>query len=71
MSSIDNQFIGIANMTKDGTLMLKLRATSNDGAEGESLLIYSKEDDDYESIINHLGKIKPGETKLVPPWNNL
>ena len=55
-------------MTADYTVTLKLRAVSDDGAIGEASFTYSPMDEDYESIVSHIGGINPGESKPVPPW---
>jgi hypothetical protein len=34
----------------------------------ESQLVYPPDDPQYEEIKHHLGGIKPGESKPVPPW---
>jgi hypothetical protein len=54
--------IGTATMTEDGTITLDLRA----GAHGR--LVYRKGDKGYAEVLNHLGGLKPGESKLVRPW---
>ena len=56
--------IGTAVMGEDGTITLNLR--SPDGAEG--LLVYKKGDPNYARIVSHLGGIRPGEHKPVPPF---
>ena len=60
--------IGIATMTADGTIVLNLRADGPGGAIGEARLTYPKSHKDYESVLEHLGGLKPGETKSVAPW---
>lgn len=70
MDSNKTQSIGEATMQADGTLVLRLRAESADGAIGESLLTYLPTDDRYESILKHIGDLNPGESKPVPPWDD-
>ena len=60
--------IGRATMDADGTLVLRLRAESDDGAVGEALLTYAPTDPDYEAVLRHVGGVRPGEDKPVPPW---
>ena len=60
--------IGQATMAPDGTIILDLRAEGPGGAVGDARLIYPRTHKDYESILKHLGGLKPGETKPVPPW---
>ena len=60
--------IGQATMEPDGTVVLRLRAEAADGAEGDAQLRYGPADEDYASVLGHLGGLRPGETKPVPPW---
>ena len=60
--------IGEARMELDGTIVLRLRAESEDGTVGEGLLRYQPADREYASVLEHLGGLQPGETKPVPPW---
>lgn len=54
-------------MLDDGTIVLDLR-TNDSGLIGESRLSYAKSNKDYSMILKHIGGIKPGEAKSVPPW---
>jgi hypothetical protein len=59
--------IGVAQMSADGVITLRLRGLDpNPIAEGE--LTYAPDDPQYLEIKQHLGGISPGETKAVPPW---
>jgi hypothetical protein len=60
--------IGVATMKNDGTISLRLRAETDDGAEGEALFTYPPSHEDYSSILDHLGGLEPGASKPVPPW---
>jgi hypothetical protein len=61
--------IGIATMAPDGTVTLRLRAESQSGTTtGEGQLIYRPGDAQYDEVLRHLGGLKPGESKSVPPW---
>jgi hypothetical protein len=42
-----------------------------DGAVGDAVLVYSPTDPQYEEIKKHVGGLKPGEEKPVPPWPDL
>jgi hypothetical protein len=68
MTSDPKGSIGEARMEADGTVILRLRAESDDGAVGEALFTYSPTDGDYESVVSHVGGLAPGESKPVPPW---
>ncbi len=62
--------IGTATMKEDGTIVLQLRAEAPDGTHGSSLFTYGPDDKDYASVLKHLGGLKPGESKPVPPWDD-
>lgn len=64
-----NDYIGTAKMLDDGSITLSLRAEDeNSEAVGHSFFEYKPDDPDYKYIKNHLGDIKEGETKPVPPF---
>jgi hypothetical protein len=60
--------IGTATMRADGTLVLDLVATGPGPARGEAQLVYPPHHKDYRSVLEHLGGLRPGESKPVPPW---
>jgi hypothetical protein len=60
--------IGAATMLPDGTIKLQLRAEGPGGTVGDALLTYPPSDKDYAKILKHLGGLKPGESKPVPPF---
>lgn len=60
----DVSSIGAATMEADGTLSLRLR--SPDGAEG--VLVYRPTDERYRSILDHLGPMRPGDSRPVKPF---
>ncbi len=60
--------IGAATMAKDGTISLRLRAEGEGGMTGEGVLTYKRGDPRYGAVLRHLGGLKPGQTKPVPPW---
>jgi hypothetical protein len=51
-------------MLPDGTLELDLRGPG--GAEAR--IVYPPSHPKYKATLEHLGGMKPGETKSVPPW---
>jgi hypothetical protein len=60
----------LAGQQSDGTITLQLRSLwPNPIAEGQ--LVYAPDDPQYEEIKHHLGGIKPGESKPVPPFCGL
>jgi hypothetical protein len=55
-------------MTHDRTIILDLRAVCPGGIVGDARLIYQPTDPQYADILKHLGGLRPGEVKEVPPW---
>jgi hypothetical protein len=62
--------IGVATMTPDGTITLRLRAEGAGGMVGEGNLTYKRGNPQYEEVLHHIGGLKLGETKPVPPWKD-
>jgi hypothetical protein len=61
--------IGDAKMDKDGVIHAWLRAELPDGeGHGDSFMKIEPKDESYQEWLKHLGGLKPGECKLVPPW---
>ena len=60
--------IGTAYMKPDGTIQLMLRAEGEHGEIGEGFFLYPPDHAEYKEILAHLGGLKPGESKSVPPW---
>ena len=60
--------IGVATMKDDGTIVLRLRATTPHGGVGESSLVYPPAHPDYKKILSHIGPIRKGQTVPVKPW---
>lgn len=60
--------IGDATMKPDGTIVLDLRPELPGGGHGLSRQEYPKTHPDYADVLEHLGGLRPGENKLVPPW---
>lgn len=61
--------IGDAKMNADGALHVWLRAEMPaGGGHGDSVMTISPGDKDYQKWLDHLGGMKPGDSKLVPPW---
>lgn len=65
---MSTESIGSASMKADGTLVLTLRATGDDGTLGDAQLTYAPTHERYAAVLEHLGGMKPGESKQVPPW---
>jgi hypothetical protein len=61
--------IGDATMMKDGTIVMNLWRTA-DGTPVNGNFKYGVSDPQYADVLHHLGAMKPGETKLVPAWDD-
>ena len=59
--------IGTATMLADGTIILNLIARDR-GIIGHGQFTYAPGDPQYVAVLKHLGGLKPGESKPVPPW---
>jgi len=68
MSVVEQASIGSATMEENGTIVLQLRAESPDGEIGDALVRYPPGHPQYAEILRHLGGLKKGESKPVPPW---
>ena len=62
--------IGSATMRPDGVLELMLRAEGPGGMVGDSLVTYAPDDENYQKVLAHLGGLKVGEVKPVPPFDD-
>lgn len=68
METEAKQSIGSAWIEEDGTIVLQLRAEGPKGLIGDALLRYPPCHPQYDNIMRHLGGLKKGEVKHVPPW---
>lgn len=62
--------IGVASMLPDGTILLELRAEGAGGLRGEGRFRYPPGHPRYQAVLRHLGGLRPGEAKPVPPWDD-
>jgi len=60
--------VGMAEMERDGTLKMHLRTETGDGTIGEALLVVAPNDKRYADMVRHLGGLKPGEARAIPPF---
>jgi hypothetical protein len=63
-----NRPIGNATMMADGTLVLDLVAEGRRGERGVARILRAPGHPRYAAWVEHLGGMRPGEEKLVPPW---
>jgi hypothetical protein len=59
--------VGVARMLANGTILVGIRGAEPDGAL-QAVLMVEPGDSTYQPIIEHVGGLKPGETKSIPPW---
>ncbi|HMU32306.1 MAG TPA: hypothetical protein PKC89_00435 [Pyrinomonadaceae bacterium] len=57
-------------MSEDGTIVLVLKAVGPNGETGSGRFEYPPSHPQYDSILKHLGGLKPGESKPVPPFED-
>jgi hypothetical protein len=55
-------------MDTEGGIELRLRAAQTDGTIIEGSLYYPQTDANYQTIIDHIGPIEPGQTVNVLPF---
>lgn len=60
----------MATMTEDKTIVLDLRAEGKKGEIGTGRITYPPTNPQYNDILKHLGGLKVGEKKPVPPWKD-
>ena len=64
-----SESIGTAYMLPDGAIVLTLRASGPGSIIGDAQFKYIPSDPKYQDMLRHLGGLRPGETKAVPPWD--
>lgn len=67
-SSRKPETIGIAEMAADGAIVLRLNAPLEGATAGNGYFRYPVGDARYQDILNHVGPLKPGESRPVRPW---
>ena len=60
--------VGNAFMKPDGTLEMTFRTVARSGAIGEAFKVLAPGDEQYASMVAHLGGIQPGEGRAIPPF---
>src|SRR5882672_8324187 len=59
--------VGVATMLANGTILVGVRGPEPERG-ARAVLMVEPGDTNYQMIIDHLGGLKPGETKSIPPW---
>lgn len=62
-------YVGEVTMEANGDIVLTYHRTT-DGLFAESQERFRPGTKDYEEVIKHVGGLKPGESKLVPAWQD-
>jgi hypothetical protein len=60
-------YIGEARMEDNGDIIITFHKTG-DGIHTSAQFRCKPGTERYENVIKHVGGLKPGESKLVPPW---
>jgi len=60
--------VGVATMSADGAITLRLRSVESGGSIMEAVKTYKVDDPMYDEVRKHIGPISPGESKPIPPW---
>jgi hypothetical protein len=59
--------VGTITMAADRSIALRLRSLPP-GPIAETTASYKPGDATYKEMIDHVGGLAPGETKMLPPW---
>ena len=59
--------VGVATMLQNGTILVGVPGPGSD-SRAQAVLMVEPGDSTYQPIIDHVGGLKPGETKSIPPW---
>jgi hypothetical protein len=60
--------IGVITMLADRSLQMKLRSVQCDGTIAEGEMTVLPDQNNYQSLIDHVGGLSPSETKVVLAW---
>lgn len=60
--------VGTALLKDDGTIILVLGTGGATDQKASILVQYKPKDKEYQKIIEHVGGLKAGEAKNIPPW---
>jgi len=59
--------IGMARMLEDGTILVGVPGPGG-GDRAQAVLMLKPGDTQYQPLLEHIGGLKAGETKPIPPW---
>lgn len=60
--------IGIASMPADRMITVILRAQNGKSSVGNAAFFMNPDHKDYQKTIQHVGGLKPGQSKPYPAW---
>jgi hypothetical protein len=64
----DRPYIGVATMLPDGIIHIELHLSISGGGVADGFKDYQPDDPYYQEVLDHIGGLKPGESKPVRPW---
>ncbi len=59
--------VGVAKMLENGTILVGVPGPGDDD-RAQAVLEISPGDSTYQPLLDHVGGLKPGESKPIPPW---
>jgi hypothetical protein len=59
--------VGMAHMLENGTILVGVSGPDAD-SQAQAVLMVQPGDSTYQPLLDHIGGLKPGETKPIPPW---
>ncbi len=62
------KYAGVATMKEDGTIRVVYKTEGAAGFGASVVIEYKPQDEEYQKILDHIGGLKVGESKAVPPW---
>ncbi|MBK8090787.1 MAG: hypothetical protein IPK32_01985 [Verrucomicrobiaceae bacterium] len=63
-----SEVIGSASMDADRMITVMLRAEDGHGMAGDAAFFMNTDHKDYDETIQHVGGLKPGQSKPYPAW---
>jgi hypothetical protein len=69
-ANLGTQPIGEATMKPDGSIVMNLTATGTGGGIGHAQVVYAPTHPRYKAVLEHIGKVRVGESVLVYPWKD-
>lgn len=64
----NEEIIGSASMDAERMITVMLRAEDGHGMVGDAAFFLNPSHKDYQKTIQHVGGLKPGQSKPYPAW---